>query len=355
MESLRNKPDEGGLYLIEAPKKVNDSLFGVDLSVDRALSLMNDSDKRNYGAMYNWFMSQSGSIGSRLFGERLPGVDQDFAHAAQRGIHVPSRRKYAASVTVKLGSIYEGQDGQMIPMGNGTWFIFYSAHRNNTGGETASTWNRGLMNCLNDGVPVGVFIEQNDASKRYYRALAFVEEYDPARDMFTLHGPVTDQTMSKFTSPTTEEGMRITPALDIPTVEEMTADNRTFATVRQAIRKNQQAFRSNLIRAYEGKCAMCGCSINQVLQAAHIIDYRGSQSNSVNNGMLLRADLHVLFDNSLIGIDPSTFTIELSNSLAGTEYEPMHNRKIYLPKDPQLRPNERYLRVKHEHFKAVCA
>lgn len=349
---MANKPDKGGLYLVEAPYKVNDGLFDVDLSVDRALSLMNESDKRNYGAMYDWFMAESGSIGSRLFGKRLPGVDQDFAHAAQRGIHVPSQRKYAASVTVKLGSIYEGQDGQMIPMGNGTWFIFYSAHRNNTGGETASTWNRGLMNCLDDGVPVGVFIEQNDTSKGYYRALAFVEEYDPARDMFTLHGPVTSETMPCFASPTPAEGMRITPAL---TTEEMSVDARAFATTRKAIRKGQQAFRSNLIRAYEGKCAVCGCSVGPVLQAAHIIDYRGSQSNSVNNGILLRADLHVLFDNALIGVNPDTFSVELNSSLAGTDYESMCDQKIYLPKDPCMRPSEDYLGVKYARFKATCA
>lgn len=38
------------------------------------------------------------------------------------------------------------------------------------------------------------------------------------------------------------------------------------------------------------------CSVPETLRAAHIIDYRESRTNTVTNGLLLRADTHPPFD-----------------------------------------------------------
>ena len=50
---------------------------------------------------------------------------------------------------------------------------------------------------------------------------------------------------------------------------------------------------------YEGKCAVTGCDVPDVLQAAHIFPYMGPETNHPSNG-LLRADIHTLFDLGLI-------------------------------------------------------
>ena len=61
-----------------------------------------------------------------------------------------------------------------------------------------------------------------------------------------------------------------------------------------AQRRGQSAFRNNLFDAYGGRCAITGCEVPDVLEAAHIFPYRGEDTNKVVNGLLLRADVHTL-------------------------------------------------------------
>ena len=68
-----------------------------------------------------------------------------------------------------------------------------------------------------------------------------------------------------------------------------------------AQRQGQSRFRRQLLDAYDYRCAVTGCDIPQVLEAASIIP--DSQNNDVTNGLLLRADIHTLFDLNLIAID----------------------------------------------------
>ena len=74
------------------------------------------------------------------------------------------------------------------------------------------------------------------------------------------------------------------------------SDNR--ARVLRAIkeRRGQASFRKKLIRRYGGKCVVSACDLRDVLEAAHIWPYRGTNDNHPSNGLLLRADLHTLFD-----------------------------------------------------------
>ena len=70
-----------------------------------------------------------------------------------------------------------------------------------------------------------------------------------------------------------------------------------------ALRQGQPAFRAALMDAYESRCAITGCTIKDVLEAAHISPYLGDHTNHVTNGLLLRADIHTLFDRGLIKVD----------------------------------------------------
>lgn len=85
--------------------------------------------------------------------------------------------------------------------------MYYSAHQNNSGSTTDMHWNQKLVNCLMDGVPVGVFLQQNSSSSSYLRFLAFVEEFNPENELFTLHGPVTPETEHLFASATPQTEM----------------------------------------------------------------------------------------------------------------------------------------------------
>lgn len=103
-------------------------------------------------------------------------------------------------------------------------------------------------------------------------------------------------------------------------------------------RTMQHAFRADLFSAYKA-CCITGNRTPAALQAAHIIDFTGDASNTVSNGLLLRADLHSLFDRGLISIDPQTFTIKVHESVEDQEYKTLNGQKIRLPRDKHNWPN----------------
>lgn len=116
-----------------------------------------------------------------------------------------------------------------------------------------------------------------------------------------------------------------------------------------ALRRGQRAFRNQLLLAYTSKCAMTGCGIVDILEAAHISPYNGPKTNHVSNGLLLRPDIHTLFDLGLIAIDPNNFTTITSHSLINTEYERLEGRKIAIPERPEDHPSKFALAYHREH------
>lgn len=121
------------------------------------------------------------------------------------------------------------------------------------------------------------------------------------------------------------------------------------------IRIGQGAFRVAVTDAYSYKCAVCGERTLPVLEAAHIIPYSESGINKTNNGMLLRSDLHKLFDKGYITITDK-FDIEISKRIKeqfenGRDYYKYHGKQLVsLPSNIIDRPQKDYLRYHNEHI-----
>jgi putative restriction endonuclease len=96
-------------------------------------------------------------------------------------------------------------------------------------------------------------------------------------------------------------------------------------------RQGGAKFRRLLLGCYESRCAISGCDADAVLEAAHIVPYSGQSTNHAQNGLLLRADLHTLFDRGLIGIHPDDYTVVMHESLRDTAYGDLAGRRIRLP------------------------
>lgn len=117
--------------------------------------------------------------------------------------------------------------------------------------------------------------------------------------------------------------------------EEVQAGYKT-RSVKQ--RTGQHLFKINLMYAYGGKCAMTGCNIEEVLEAAHIVPFSKSHDHSIANGILLRKDIHTLFDKGLIAIDKN-YRIRLSEEFKSNYpqkdniYFKLDGQKIQLPHD----------------------
>lgn len=106
------------------------------------------------------------------------------------------------------------------------------------------------------------------------------------------------------------------------------AEDQRKAVLRQIKqRRGQKAFRDNLI-AQGAKCAVSDCKIVDILEAAHITAYKNDTHNHVNNGLLLRCDMHTLYDLDLFAINPDSFVIYFAPQIKDKEYTRYHGKKL---------------------------
>lgn len=116
-------------------------------------------------------------------------------------------------------------------------------------------------------------------------------------------------------------------------------DARTRVNTSIVRRRGQKKFREQLLDAYGARCAVSGSAVEEILEAAHIAPYKGDHTNHVTNGLLLRADLHTLFDLNRISVQAPELTLWVSKALNGSEYEDLRGRQLYKPTDGR-HPNE---------------
>jgi putative restriction endonuclease len=111
--------------------------------------------------------------------------------------------------------------------------------------------------------------------------------------------------------------------------------------IRRAIiwRRGQHDFRHALLDAYEGKCAITGCDLPDILEAAHIVPYRGLETNNIRNGLLLRSDIHTLFDCGLLSIDSKSMSVVLAERVSKTSYRALAGKKVRKPKRVDQSPS----------------
>lgn len=113
-------------------------------------------------------------------------------------------------------------------------------------------------------------------------------------------------------------------------------------------RLGQGAFRVLVIDAYQRRCAITGERTLPVLQAAHIKPHASSGPHEVRNGLLLRADLRILFDRGYVTVTPD-LRVEVSRRIKedyenGREYYALHGRPLMvLPPRPSDRPAREFL------------
>lgn len=81
------------------------------------------------------------------------------------------------------------------------------------------------------------------------------------------------------------------------------------------------------------------------LEAAHIIPYQGDETNHISNGLLLRADIHTLFDLGLLAIDTTEMKVVVHPSLINTQYEGLMGRPLILPTNRAQWPNKAALDI----------
>lgn len=98
----------------------------------------------------------------------------------------------------------------------------------------------------------------------------------------------------------------------------------------QEVRPEQGAFRNSLMSLYNNRCVISSCGVREVLQAAHIVPFSEAVAyrNDPGNGLVLRSDIHTLFDRFLITIHPKERKIVIADELKLTAYRSFSEKPI---------------------------
>lgn len=153
-------------------------------------------------------------------------------------------------------------------------------------------------------------------------------------DLITLFQEfATSQTLSD------EVGEQPSPINSENTYADSAVDTRMIVLKAILARRGQVRFRKALLKRYGASCMVSGCTTASVLEAAHIDPYRGDAHNHPENGLLLRSDLHTLFDLGLLAIEPNSLEIYLKSSLLQSEdYAAFAGSKLRIASN--LRPSK---------------
>ena len=118
-------------------------------------------------------------------------------------------------------------------------------------------------------------------------------------------------------------------------------------------RIGQGIFRVAITEVYSGACAVTGEHSLPALEAAHIRPFGDGRPHDISNGLLMRADLHRLFDRGYLTVAPDA-RIEISSRLKadfhnGKSYYPLHGEESRFPKRESDRPAREHLEWHNEN------
>jgi hypothetical protein len=205
---------------------------------------------------------------------------------------------------------------------------------------------------MKDRVPVGVLVQVKPKPGAEYLVLglAIVSEWKDG--YFILEGYSSDGVLKVAGERGDAAHDRAKAnALPLPVDDfkhDKSVDQRERRIAEIIRRRGQPKFRATLIAAYGGRCPITGCDALEALEAAHITPYRGEATNHPQNGLLLRADLHSLFDLGLIAINPATMSLVVAIQLAKTSYATFAGKTLAEPTHPSFSPS---LDALAEHLK----
>ena len=118
-------------------------------------------------------------------------------------------------------------------------------------------------------------------------------------------------------------------------------------------RLGQGAFRLLVTDTYDRRCAVTRERTLPALDAAHLRPYAEGGMHEVTNGLLLRRDIHSLFDRGYVTVTPE-LRFEVSRRIKeefenGRDYYALHGRSVQPPDDVLRQPDRQALTWHNEH------
>ncbi len=136
------------------------------------------------------------------------------------------------------------------------------------------------------------------------------------------------------------------------------ATQRRYYLQLRAQRAHQAVFRSNVLRAYRGRCTVCSLGHVELLDAAHITSDRDGGEPVVSNGLAMCKIHHAAFDTNIIGVRPD-LVAEVRHDILDEHDGPMllhgiqgiHGRSLVVPGKPQWRPDPLGIERRYDRFR----
>ncbi len=269
------------------------------------------------------------------------------------GIYKPSDLEYATAIITMLRSRYQGD--RVTHHRGGSWDVVYHQQDAPPGRPGGAYANTALHASLRDHIPVGVLQEREVSEPpRMFEVLGLAMPVAWQSDYFVLQS--VNQAGSTAGRGAIGHLLATAEALEDDSEQQsLPADDydARLRTIRQIVaRRGQTGFRAILLEAYSRRCAITGCDVPDVLEAAHLRPYRGPDSNNVRNGLLLRADIHTLLDLRLLAIEPNSRTVVIADQLTGTHYQHLIGTRLGEPRLDHQRPAPEILETVWRDFTA---
>ncbi|MCI0143186.1 HNH endonuclease [Arthrobacter bambusae] len=302
-----------------------------------AAEILDDFDDRLRAAAFAWLTSRTfngsgnltySEIQSFSFeGQRIPLKDR------VKGIWKPASLRSALSITTTYrppgvvrpyDDLIHESDGLLRYKWNGI--------------ERDEATNRALRSAMQLGVPLIWFF---GVGKGVFKPVfpVFVVGEEEANRQFIL-----------------DADPSVNAAVDESAAEQFL---RRYLKVETRHRLFQAVFRGTVMRAYEGRCAVCSLQHGQLLDAAHIIpDSDEDGVASVVNGMALCKIHHAAFDFGILGIRPdlvvqiqSGLMHEIDGPMLRHGLQEMHGKRVSVPSAKAERPRADLLERAFERFR----
>lgn len=317
------------------------------MDIYKLIEKCDEEDKKGL----EWFREHNGET-DIPFTLKYDGVN---LLSSARGIYKPANSECARSVKETLKMKYPDRDP--IYFQDGSWLYIYHQQGEDPNGFD----NVALKNNIERKIPVGVVIQTKEKGKGGARySIGFGLPIGWIEGFFIIYcankdGLISDEVLKKpigelFNSafvPSIEESLGDEGEFDPKNVDD--SRKRTLKGIK--IREGQPEFRRGLLNLYNEKCVVTGCEVKEVLEAAHITPYKGKETNDISNGLLLRADIHTLWDKYLLTIDANDLTVRIHPEIqADKNYSKLAGMKISLPENRNLGPSLAAL----EYHNSLC-
>lgn len=265
----------------------------------------------------------------RVGGERFPLVD------AGRGIRKP--RGWSAALSI-LTAAPEGVPSRPYDDSEGADGLHrYKLRRD----ERGAAENEGLRAAMLQQAPLMWFYGVRPGIfQAIFPVYLIGEEPDEAQFVMAL----------------TEEQRQVQPGSRVE------AALRQYLMTMTRRRLHQPVFASQVMVAYETRCAVCSLNHRELLDAAHIIpDSQPNGDAVITNGLALCKLHHAAYDRNILGIRPD-YTVEIHHRLLDEIDGPMlrhglqdhHGRPLMkLPSSRRERPDTDRLMERYEGFLAA--